>query len=105
MMLAQVEYRGDLWVSLFGDLDDSWRRGGWEHRTQWVVFADAGRGWLVGPTSGDLQYPKGSIPSLGTFRTDVGLGFDAGLIGIYLAKSVSDSKEPPNLFIRIGQRF
>ena len=105
MMLVQAEYRGDLWVSLFGDLDDSWRRGGWEHRTQWVVFADAGRGWLVGPRSGDLQYPKGSIPSLGTFRTDVGIGFDAGLIGIYLAKSVSDSKEPPNLFIRIGQRF
>lgn len=105
MVLAQAEYRGDLWLSLFGSLDDSWRGGGWHHRAQWVIFADAGRGWLVGPRSGDLTYTKGSLPSLGTFKTDVGIGFDAGLIGFYMAKSVSDSKEPPNFFVRVGRRF
>ena len=104
MVLAQVEYRGDLWVSL-GDLDKSWKRGGWRHRAQWVVFGDAGRGWLVGPRQGDLQYPKDAFPSISTFRTDLGIGFDAGMIGLFAAKSVSDSKEPPNFFVRVSNRF
>lgn len=107
MVLFQAEYRGDLWMSLFGDFDfdDSWRHGGWRHRAQWVVFTDAGRGWLVGNRIGELQYGKDQFPALSTFKTDVGVGFDAGLIGLYLAKSVSDSKEPPNLFVRVGRRF
>jgi hypothetical protein len=107
MVLLQAEYRGDLWMSMFGDFDfnDSWRHGGWRHRAQWVVFTDAGRGWLVGDRVSDLQYPKDELPALSTFKTDIGLGFDAGLIGIYVAKSVSDSKEPPNFFVRVGKRF
>ncbi len=106
MVLVQAEYRGDLWMSLFDNLHfNSWRNSGWQHRAQWVVFTDAGRGWLVGERIGDLQYPKGDLPSLGTFKTDIGAGFDAGLFGLYVAKSVSDSKEPPNFFIRVGKRF
>jgi cytoskeletal protein CcmA (bactofilin family) len=107
MVLVQAEYRGDLWMSLFGDLDfnDSWRSSGWQRRAQWVVFTDAGRGWLVGDRAGDMQYPKDRLPSLGTFKTDVGIGFDAGLIGLYVAKSVSDLKEPPNFFVRVERRF
>jgi hypothetical protein len=27
------------------------------------------------------------------------------MIGLYVAKSVSDSKEPPNFFVRVGRRF
>ena len=105
MVLVQAEYRGDLWMSLFGDFDDSWRRGGWRHRAQWVLFADAGRGWLVGARQGEMQYEKDKLPSLSTFKTDIGIGFDGGLIGVFVAKSVSDSKEPPNFFIRVGRRF
>ena len=107
MVLFQAEYRGDLFFSLFGDWDftDSWRGGGWHHRAQWVVFTDAGRGWLVGPRSGEIVYPKDRLPSLSTFKTDIGVGFDGGLIGLYVAKSVSDSKEPPNFFVRVGRRF
>jgi hypothetical protein len=107
MILMQAEYRGDLWMSLFGDwdFDDSWRAGGWRHRAQWVLFADAGRGWLVGSRQGEMRYPKDQLPSLSTFKTDIGLGFDAGLIGLYIAKSVTDSKEPPNFFVRVGRRF
>jgi hypothetical protein len=107
MMLVQAEYRGDLFMSLFGDwdFDDSWRHGGWRHRAQWVLFADAGRGWLVGPRQGEIRYEKDAIPSLSTFKTDIGIGFDAGLIGLYVANSVSDSKEPPNFFVRVGRRF
>ena len=66
---------------------------------------DAGRGWLVGDRVGDLQYPKDQLPGLSTFKTDIGVGFDAGLIGLFVAKSVSDSKEPPNFFVRVGKRF
>jgi hypothetical protein len=70
------------------------------------VFTDAGRGWLVGENRvGDMQYPKDRLPSLSTFKTDIGVGFDAGLIGLYIAKSVSDSKEPPNFFVRVARRF
>ena len=107
MVLVQAEYRGDLWMSMFGDFDfnNSWRHGGWRHRAQWVLFTDAGRGWLVGDRVGDLQYPRDQLPSLSTFKTDIGVGFDAGLIGLYIAKSVSDSKEPPNFFVRVGKRF
>ena len=107
MVLVQAEYRGDLWMSMFGDWEftDSWRHGGWRHRAQWVVFTDAGRGWLVGERVGDLQYPKDQFPGLSTFKTDIGVGFDAGLIGLFVAKSVSDSKEPPNFFVRVGKRF
>src|SRR4029450_4513167 len=107
MVLVQAEYRGDLWMSMFGDSEftDSWRHGGWRHRAQWVVFTDAGRGWLVGERRGNLQYPKDQLPGLSTFKTDIGVGFDAGLIGLDRAKSVSDSKEPPNFFVRVGKRF
>jgi len=107
MILFQAEYRGDLWLSMFGDwqFTDSWRHGGWRHRAQWVVFTDAGRGWLVGDRRGDLQYAKDQLPGLSTFKTDIGVGFDMGLIGLFVAKSVSDSKEPPNFFVRVGKRF
>lgn len=107
MVLLQAEYRGDLWMSLFGDwdFDDSWHGGSWHHRAQWVVFSDAGRGWLVGDRLGDMQYPKDKLPSLSTFKTDIGIGFDAGLIGVFAAKSVSDSKEPPRFWVRVGRRF
>lgn len=107
MLLVQAEYRGDLFMSLFGDWgsDDNWHRGGWRHRAQWVLFTDVGRGWLVGSRQGEMQYEKDRLPSLSTFKTDVGIGFDAGLIGLYIAKSVTDSKEPPNFFVRVGRRF
>jgi surface antigen Omp85-like protein len=104
MMLAQAEYRGDLFFDLFGAFDD-WDNDGWDSDAQWVVFADAGRGWLVGPRNGDLTYPKDMIPPLSTWRSDVGIGLTFGSFGFYVAKAVSDSKEPPNFFIRIKRRF
>ena len=70
-----------------------------------VAFVDAGRGWLVGPPSGTLQYSSRSFPRFGTFRTDVGLGLDLGIIGVYVAKAVSTPKEPANVFLRVHRRF
>jgi hypothetical protein len=70
-----------------------------------VAFVDAGRGWLVGQPSGTLVYSSNSFPRFGTFRTDVGLGLDLGIFGIYAAKAVSSSKEPGNVFLRVHRLF
>ncbi len=105
MALAQAEYRGDLNLRLGRD-DDS---PPWYLRlpreARWVVFADAGRGWLVGKRAGVLRYPSGSFPALSTFRTDIGAGLDFGLAGVYVAKAVSDGAVPANVFLRVRHRF
>ena len=105
--LAQIEYRGDLHFDIGGDdhEDRDWRFG-YEHRGNWVIFADAGRGWLVGPQRlGDLQYLASEFPAIRTFRTDVGVGLDIGLVGIYVAKSISDPGERANFLVRLRHRF
>ncbi|MEO5902755.1 MAG: hypothetical protein ABIQ55_01965 [Gemmatimonadaceae bacterium] len=106
--LAQTEYRHELPSELF----DVFNRNGirvrgavFRIKPTAVVFADAGRGWLVGPRVGTLQYLSGSLPGFDTFRTDVGAGLDLGIIGLYVAKAVSSSKEPANFFVRIRDRF
>jgi len=107
MALAQVEYRGDLRLdaNLFGDDDDGGLTLGWHADGVWVLFADAGRGWLVGPRQGTLQYERDRLPSLGTFRTDLGLGLEFDPVGVYVAKSVSEAKQPANVFVRLRRRF
>lgn len=105
MALAQAEYRGDLHFDLFTDWDDDdYMRS--HSDGVWVFFADAGRGWLVGPgAGGELTYDRGTLPPLSTFRTNLGFGLDFGLLGAYVAKSMSQPKEPPNFFVRIRHRF
>lgn len=105
--LGQIEFRGDLDLDPFGILDEDrhWRRRGWGRGTQWVVFADAGRGWLVGPADGGRSFDKSSFPRLSTFRTDVGLGLVLDDLGLYVAKSLSGSNAPINFFIRLRPRF
>lgn len=105
--LAQVEYRGDLkldWVSGFQDWPRRFRRSHGD--VTWVLFADAGRGWLIGPRdSEDLTYGRETLPPLSTFRTDIGLGLDIGGIGVYCAKALSSGSEPANFFVRLRHRF
>ena len=101
--MAQLEYRGDIDFDFFGSGD--WYRWRMDTDGQWIVFADAGRGWLVGAPGGSLRYPKARMPSLDTFRTDAGIGFDFGLIGLYVAKSISEPTVPANVFIRVHHRF
>ena len=67
-----------------------------------VFFSDAGKGWLAG--SGPGQVPVNRIPVLGEWSLDVGVGLDAGEIGAYLAKSVSDG-EPVKFVVRLQRRF
>lgn len=105
--MAQVEMRGDMHFDLFGVLDEERdrRRAGWGRGTEWVIFADAGRGWLVGPADGGLSYGKGSLPPLSTFRTDIGVGLVLDNVGVYFAKSLSNGSEPFNIFVRLRPRF
>jgi hypothetical protein len=111
IVLAQLEYRGALAFrfSSEGGFDEEEDKRDWRvyysRKGEWVVFFDAGRGWLVGPRSGELQYGKRAIPPLSTFRTDVGAGIDFDLIGFFVAKSVSDAKIPANFFVRLRHRF
>jgi outer membrane protein assembly factor BamA len=106
--LAQLEYRNELHSSLFDFLNARpirLRGIGFTVRPTAVAFVDAGRGWLVGQPSGTLQYSSRSFPRFGTFRTDVGLGLDLGIFGVYAAKAVSSSKEPANVFLRVHRPF
>jgi hypothetical protein len=102
--LGQVEYRGDLHFDLFGksDWDDVMQAG---DNAAWVVFADVGRGWLVRESDAGAGYAAGALPSLSTFRTDVGAGLDLRLIGFYVARALSSGREPVNFFVRLRHRF
>ncbi len=105
--LAQIEYRGALRFGRLGFREGSqwWVDRGLKS-PQWVAFADAGRGWLVGERQGALQYPsKTVLPPLDSFRTDIGLGLDARIIGFFVAKAVSHRNEPMNFFVRVRHRF
>ena len=106
--LAQLEYRNELHSSLLDFLNSRpirLRGIGFTVRPTVVAFVDAGRGWLVGQPSGTLEYSSRSFPRFGTFRTDVGIGLDLGIFGIYAAKAVSNSSEPANVFLRVHRRF
>lgn len=106
--LAQLEYRSEL-HSHFLDVLNSRpiriRGVGLTVRPTAVAFVDAGRGWLVGQPRDGIRYGSSSIPPPASFRTDVGLGLDLGLIGIYAAKAVSVSNEPVNVSVRVSRRF
>ena len=99
--LAQLEYRVDLGLDRLRSAIPFWYGRG-----AVVAFVDAGRGWRVRNDAGDaVDFGTGTLPSLNTFLTDVGAGLDFSIVGVYVAKAVSTSSEPPNVFIRIRHRF
>ena len=102
--LAQLEYRSDIRISMT-DGDALNRRNRFRADGAWVFFADAGRGWLVNGPGSPLNYGRTELPPLSTYRTDIGGGLDFDQIGIYLAKALSDPKEPLNVFLRVRRRF
>jgi hypothetical protein len=104
--LAQIEYRGALNIDIGDWREDAGRYIGLRTDASWVMFFDAGRGWMVGnPTGDDVTYAKGQLPSIDTFRSDAGLGLDFGGLGVYAAKALSRSSEPVNFFLRLQRRF
>jgi hypothetical protein len=100
-----------------------------------VAFMDVGRGWLVRrsadpqwPITGpidpraasafdvvagevvsapprDMLYRRGQVPPLNTFSSDFGVGVDLGLLGGYLAVSLTESGAPVNFILRARSRF
>jgi len=104
--LGQVEYRGNLHIDLFGwNGGDDW---GFDINSDptWVVFADAGRGWMVGGQPDNrMVFKPSDIPSFTSFRTDGGIGLEFTGFGMYVAKSLSRASEPPNFFVRLRHRF
>jgi hypothetical protein len=106
VLLAQAEYRRELRAGLFDWLGAGRASlGALAAHGDWLVFADVGRGWLVGQRFADLVYPQRDIPGLGTFRADVGAGVDFGALGFYVAKAISKGAEPPNFIFRARHRF
>jgi hypothetical protein len=103
--LAQVEYRGSVHIDLGDWREDAGRFIGARSEASWVMFFDAGRGWMVGTPAAGAAYGRSEIPPLGTFRSDVGLGFDFGGLGVYAAKAISRPEEPVNFFLRLHRRF
>ena len=67
-----------------------------------VLLADAGKGWLAG--SGPSQVPVNRIPSFEEWKVDVGIGLDAGEIGAYIAKGISEG-ESVKFLVRLQRRF
>lgn len=100
--LLQAEYRGDIRLRLLEQTGDF----SFHHPLQWVLFTDAGRGWLTRERTaeGDVRAAP-AIPPLDTFRSDVGVGLDADVIGLFVAKSLTDGSNGVNFFIRLRHRF
>jgi hypothetical protein len=104
--LGQIEYRSDLKIPFTGGLEDFPRRYRRSHDDiSWVLFADAGRGWLVDHGNGQPGLDATQFPALSTFRTDIGLGLDVMGLGVYCAKALSTPSEPLNFFVRLRHRF
>jgi hypothetical protein len=102
---AQVEVRTRLGLSLGYRLRDREGEPGrfiGIEEADLVLLADAGKAWLAGDGPG--QVPVNRIPSFHEWKTDVGVGLDAGQIGAYLVKSLSEG-EPVRLLVRLQRRF
>ncbi|MDQ8158347.1 MAG: hypothetical protein P3C12_02850 [Gemmatimonadota bacterium] len=111
MALVQLEWKGDFRIGWSGDGTDDLGDRRWVFSRvkadgAWVVFANSGRGWLVGtPDETGLRVPKGAVPDLSSWRTDVGGGFDFGTFGVYVAQAVSERGQSPNVYLRLSRRF
>jgi hypothetical protein len=105
LIATQVEVRTRLGLNLGYRLPDRESRRGrfiGIEEADLVIFSDAGKAWLAG--SGPGQVPVNRIPALKEWAVDIGVGLDAGEIGAYVAKSVSD-EEPVKFIVRLQRRF
>ena len=111
VLVAQAEFRTHLGFEFGPDWANDW--GGSSDEIDYepfhvsgpdiVVFADAGRGWLVGNASDQVEADK--LPALADFKSDLGLGLDFGPIGFYLARALDGGDRPVTFTVRMGRRF
>lgn len=107
VVAVQTEYRGHITLRTNYNTDTGQTSGlGYVTRflagPDFVVFGDAGQGWMVGRGPGRL--PSGRLPHLGSWLADLGLGVDWGGFGIYVAKAVTSSL-PLHVTARLEHRF
>jgi len=105
MIITQVELRSRVSLNLgyrMPDRDGTPGRFIGIKEADLVVFGDGGKAWLAG--SGPGQVPVNSLPVLKEWEFDAGVGLDAGEIGAYLAKSLSED-EPLKFVVRLQRRF
>lgn len=114
VLVAQAEFRthlgfdfGPKWASDWGDNGDEHYEPFHVSGPDLVLFADAGRAWSVarGGSAGPDVVPPDRLPSLSTFRTDLGLGLDFGPLGFYLAKPLDQANRTVTFTVRMGRRF
>lgn len=106
MLAAQLEVRTNLPVGLpfrirNQDLATLQQILGIEH-AELVVMANTGKAWLTGDGPG--RVPNNRIPKFGEWSKDIGVGIDAGGIGLYLAKPIA-SDRPLRFSVRLVRRF
>jgi hypothetical protein len=105
-IVAQLEVRTRIGVNLGYRLPDREGRGTGRflgiEEADLVFFSDAGKAWLAGDGPG--QVPVDRIPVLKEWAADLGFGLDAGEIGAYLAKSISND-ESVKFVVRLQRRF
>ncbi len=105
VITAQVEVRTRLGLNLgfrTRNRENAARRFIGIDEADLVFLADVGKGWLAG--SGPGQVPVNRIPSLDEWKVDVGIGLDAGEIGAYIVKGVSED-ESVKFLVRLQRRF
>jgi hypothetical protein len=107
VVAVQTEYRGH--INLRTNYNpETGQTGGLGYMTRFlrgpdfVVFGDAGQGWLVGRGPG--RVPSGQLPRLSSWLADLGLGVDWGGFGVYVAKAVN-AGQPLRLTARLEHRF
>ena len=67
-----------------------------------VIFGDAGKAWITGDGPG--RVPNNRIPVLRAWAYDLGVGFDAGGLGVYLSQPLNGGG-PLMLTARLQRRF
>jgi hypothetical protein len=104
-IVTQVEVRTRLGLNLgyrLPDRDGSRGRFIGIEEADLVIFGDGGKAWLAG--SGAGQVPVNRFPAIKEWVFDAGVGLDAGGLGAYLAKSLSEG-ESVKFVVRLQRRF
>jgi Omp85 superfamily domain len=112
-LVAQAEFRTHLGLDFGPKWASDWGNGADQYEPfhvsgpDLVVFADAGSAWAVsrGGLTGPDVIPPDRLPTLGSYRTDIGLGLDFGPLGFYLAKPLNQADRTVTFTVRMGRRF
>jgi len=107
VIAVQAEYRGHLSLRTRYNTEGGEGEGiGYVTRflrgPDFVVFGDAGQGWLVGSGPGRLH--AGELPHFPSWLADLGLGVDWGGFGLYVSKAVTVG-QPLRVTARLEHRF